>query len=200
MARKPAKKQSEILRYEELEQRVLFSADAMPGLDSIASAEQVLVQNVDEEVQTDTTNINDPAVQIEDVRHELVFVNEDVTDYQQLIDDLQQQNNHLTIEVVVLAADQSGIDQVTETLAQHDYLDAIHIISHGRDGAFALGSDWLGTDDLEANSGAISSWGSSLNAEADILLYGCNIATDASGQTLTNTLAELTGADVAASD
>ncbi|RLB76233.1 MAG: hypothetical protein DRH06_06350, partial [Deltaproteobacteria bacterium] len=102
MARKRAKKQLEILRYEELEQRVLFSADAMPGLDSVASEEQVLVQNVDEEVQTDTTNINDPAVQIEDVRHELVFVNEDVTDYQQLIDDLQQQNNHLTIEVVVL--------------------------------------------------------------------------------------------------
>ena len=44
MARKLAKKQHEILRYEELEQRLLFSADVMPGLDSFASEKQALVQ------------------------------------------------------------------------------------------------------------------------------------------------------------
>ena len=35
-----AKKQPEILRYEELEQRVLFSADVVPGLDTAAVEEQ----------------------------------------------------------------------------------------------------------------------------------------------------------------
>jgi len=68
MARKLAKKQHEILRYEELEQRLLFSADIMPGLDTDAVYEQVLVENVTGEAQTDTTNASDPAVQTEGAR------------------------------------------------------------------------------------------------------------------------------------
>ena len=48
MFKKLAKKQPEILRYEELEQRVLFSADFVPGLDADTDAvyEQVLVEDV----------------------------------------------------------------------------------------------------------------------------------------------------------
>ena len=37
MAKKRAKKQPKSLHYEELEQRVLFSADVVPGLDNIAA-------------------------------------------------------------------------------------------------------------------------------------------------------------------
>ena len=192
MARKLAKKQHEILRYEELEQRLLFSADIVPGLDADTDAvyEQVLVEDVAEKAQTETTNASDPAVQTEDVRRELVFVNENVTDYQQLIDDLHQTNDsERNIEVVVLAADQNGIKQVSEILTERDDLDAIHIITHGSDGSFALGSDWLASNDLLANSNAISAWGDALSKKADILLYGCNIAIDEDGQNLTDTLA-----------
>jgi hypothetical protein len=200
MARKLAKKQHEILRYEELEQRLLFSADFMPGLDTDAVYEQVLVENVTGEAQTNITNASDLAVQVEETRRELVFVNENVADYQQLIDDLQQGDDNRIIEVVVLADDQNGIEQVSEILAERDDLDAIHIITHGSDGSFALGSDWLASDDLLANSDAISVWGDALSKEADILLYGCNIAVDENGQNLTGILADLTGADVAASE
>ncbi|MCP4377420.1 MAG: DUF4347 domain-containing protein, partial [bacterium] len=49
-------------------------------------------------------------------------------------------------------------------------------------------------------SKAISAWGNALGEDADILLYGCNIAVGEDGRNLTDTLAELTGADVAASD
>ena len=67
MFKKVAKKQPEILRYEELEQRVLFSADFVPGLDADTDAvyEQVLVEDVAGEAQTDTTVASDPAVQTE---------------------------------------------------------------------------------------------------------------------------------------
>jgi len=202
MARKLAKKQHEILCYEELEQRLLFSADVVSGLDADIDAvyEQVLVEDVAGEAQTNITNASDLAVQVEETRRELVFVNENVADYQQLIDYLQQGDDNRIIEVVVLADDQNGIEQVSEILAERDHLDAIHIITHGSDGSFALGSDWLASDDLLANSDAISAWGDALNKEADILLYGCNIAVDEDGQNLTDTLATLTSADVAASE
>ncbi len=43
-------------------------------------------------------------------------------------------------------------------------------------------------------------WSNLLTADADILLYGCNVAENAEGKTFVNSLAQLTGADVAASD
>ncbi|NJM49010.1 MAG: DUF4347 domain-containing protein, partial [Alkalinema sp. RU_4_3] len=48
--------------------------------------------------------------------------------------------------------------------------------------------------------GQLKSWGAALGVDADILLYGCNLAQDAAGQAFVNLLAEATGADVAASD
>ena len=48
-------------------------------------------------------------------------------------------------------------------------------------------------------SSALAKIGSSLNSAGDILLYGCNVAQGDIGQSFINTLAQLTGADVAAS-
>ena len=132
---------------------------------------------------------------------ELVLINDNVYDIEQLVADIEQSDEQQrTIEVVVLDDERSGIDQVSTILAEYNDLDAIHIITHGSDGAFALGSDWLDNDDLLTNIDAIAAWGNSLSEDADILLYGCNIAVDEDGEILTDTLAELTGADVAASD
>ena len=142
MFKKIAKNQPAILRYEELEQRVLFSADFVPGLDADTDAvpEQVLIEDVAGEAQTHTTASSDPAAQAENTRRELVFVNESVADYEQLVADLQQGDDaEKIIEVVVLAADQSGIGQVTEALANYQDLDAVHLISHGIDGKVDIG-------------------------------------------------------------
>ncbi|XPM55095.2 MAG: DUF4347 domain-containing protein [Leptolyngbya sp. IPPAS B-1204] len=46
----------------------------------------------------------------------------------------------------------------------------------------------------------LQAWSKALTADADILLYGCNVAENASGKTFVNSLSQLTGADVAASD
>ena len=203
MFKKFAKKQPEILRYEELEQRVLFSADFVPGLDADTDAvyEQVLVEDVAGEAQTDTTAASNPAVQTEDVRRELVFVNENVADYEQLIADMQQGDDaEKIIEVVVLAADQSGIEQVTEALADYQNLDAVHLISHGSDGNVDIGNTQLDAASLNQNLAEISAWGDSFSEQGDFLIYGCNLAETEDGQSLINELSALTLTDVAASD
>ena len=196
-----AKKQPEILRYEELEQRVLFSADAVPGLDTAAVEEQVIVQDVGSDAQAEREAAPETVEQTpEEARSELVLVNENVTDYEQLVADLQTGSDNRIIEVVVLESDRNGIEQVSEILAERSDLAAVHVISHGSDGQISLGDSWLTSTTLQQNIDAVAGWGNALTERGDILFYGCNIAADSDGQSLLDDIAELTEADVIASD
>ncbi len=103
-------------------------------------------------------------------------------------------------EIIVLDPTRSGITQITEALAAHSNIDAVHILSHGDSGAVQLGSDMLDADALVAAQAEIQQWGNALSADADILLYGCNVASGAAGIEFVEDLSQLTGADVAASD
>jgi len=134
-------------------------------------------------------------------RRELVFVDTDTPDYQQLLDDLlANQDETRQFEVILLDNESDGISQITEALGNANGLDAVHIISHGTDGSIDLGNGALNYATLLANADLIRAWGSSFTEDGDLLIYGCNLAATADGQSLIDSLANLTGADVAASD
>ncbi|MEO8497833.1 MAG: DUF4347 domain-containing protein, partial [Planctomycetota bacterium] len=134
------------------------------------------------------------------LRKEIAFVDSQVLDYQQLIDDLQSQSGlDGQFEIVLLDANRDGVEQISEALAGYHELDAIHLISHGTDGAVKLGSTWLTSDNLAAYAEQIAGWGGALTTDGDLLLYGCDLAAHAKGQELVDALGALTGADVAAS-
>ena len=123
------------------------------------------------------------------------------SDYDRLLADLVSQNDaQHHVEVYVLDGKRDGIEQISEVLADYSGLDAVHIISHGNDGAIDLGGSTLDSASLQASAGLIETWGEALGAEADLLIYGCNLAATEAGQSLVTALGELTGADVAASD
>ena len=94
----------------------------------------------------------------------------------------------------------SGIDQISEILASRNGLGAIHLISHGSDAAIRIGGDTLDLARLQSEPEIFSQWGGALDAEGDILIYGCDVAATAEGEALIEALAEVTRADVAASD
>jgi len=73
-------------------------------------------------------------------------------------------------------------------------------VGHGVDGQINLGNSWLNSTTLEQNSDAVAGWGNALNETGDILFYGCNVAANSDGQSLLDSIAGLTGADVAASE
>ena len=73
------------------------------------------------------------------------------------------------------------------------------IISHGASGTVQLGDGMLTTETLRASTAIWEQIGQSLSADADILLYGCNVAQGQSGRTFLDRLARITNADVAAS-
>lgn len=103
------------------------------------------------------------------------------------------------VDWVVLTADQDGLDQITTYLAGTTNLDSIQIVSHGSPGSLLIGDSSIGSTTLDARASALAQIGSSLKAGGDILLYGCNVATGDVGNDFIQTLAVLTGADVAAS-
>ena len=123
----------------------------------------------------------------------LVIVDSRVPDYQSLINQLPAD---ATVRVV--GADESGLDVVGAELAKGEF-EAVHILSHGTPGSFALGTDTLNNDSLASHSAALSAWAAQLTAEADILLYGCDIAQGEQSQAFINEVARLTSADIAAS-
>ncbi|HMP70456.1 MAG TPA: DUF4347 domain-containing protein, partial [Pirellulaceae bacterium] len=101
--------------------------------------------------------------------------------------------------VILIDSSTDGVNFITDTLAKYSGLDSIKIFSHGADGAFQVGATWVNSWTLQFQGDFIASWGLSLAAHGDLLLYGCNIASTSEGEAFVQKLAEFTGADVAAS-
>ncbi len=133
-------------------------------------------------------------------KHELLFVDTRTPDYEQMLDDIQHADEGVSYEIIILDPNRDGVEQISEVLAQHQQVDAVHIVSHGKEGGVQLGNTWLQEDNLENYSEALQQWGAALTAESDLLFYGCNLAATTDGTELINALSQLTGADVAASD
>ncbi|GEC95377.1 hypothetical protein ZRA01_14500 [Zoogloea ramigera] len=137
--------------------------------------------------------------------NEVVFVDPRVADYRKLVDQTLQgrgQAEPARVEVVVLDLSSDGVDQIANWLGQYQDapLQAVHILSHGGSGELNLGTTVLDGSRLDVYADRLAHWGAALGADADLLLYGCNVAEGEAGQAFVERLAQLTGADVAASD
>nr|MBP7444353.1 DUF4347 domain-containing protein [Zoogloea sp.] len=173
---------------ETFESRLLYSAD--PGPAGIVTA--VLAAPIQQ---------SDGAIGLQDQGTELVFVDARTPDVQQLIDDLAaQQQAGRRVEVIVVGADEDGIGRIGSALSGRDDVSAIHVVGHGASGTAQLGASTLDAESIFQRAGEIAAWGDALTGEADLLLYGCDVGDGASGRSLVASLAQLTGADVAASD
>ena len=138
----------------------------------------------------------------ESLQRELVFVDTGVANYEQLLDELRgdRPDESRELEVYLLDSEQDGIAQISDILASHTDLDAVHLISHGTTGQIKLGNVWLNFDRLDGYAGEIAGWNQALRDGGDLLIYGCDLASTADGRSLVDALGELTGADVAASN
>jgi glucose/arabinose dehydrogenase len=124
----------------------------------------------------------------------LVFIDGAVSNYAALAAAAQP-----GVTVVILDTERDGIAQITDVLRQYRDVAAVHVVSHGSSGAIQLGSATLSNTTLGQYQAALNQWSASLSAEADVLLYGCDVASGAAGQALLQSLGAATGADVAAS-
>jgi len=103
-------------------------------------------------------------------------------------------------EVHILTAAEPGLEQIATVLAGRSEVDAISLISHGTEGQLALAGDIVTRQELATSAETLARIGNALSDTADILLYGCNVAKGEKGLSFIDTLSQLTGADIAASD
>ncbi|HET6788583.1 MAG TPA: DUF4347 domain-containing protein, partial [Aquabacterium sp.] len=170
---------------EALETKLLYSADFAPAA--------FLASDVSINTPSPTSSAT--------ASTELVFIDASVPDLQVLVDDLRQQADQgRAIDVIIIQSEEDGLARITQELAGRQDVSAVHLLGHGDQGHMQLGLSTLNTQTLLSQAQDIAAWGDALSSDADILLYGCDVAASETGRALTRDLAQLTGADVAASD
>ncbi|MFN6475925.1 DUF4347 domain-containing protein, partial [Nostoc sp. DedQUE07] len=125
----------------------------------------------------------------------LVFIDPQVDDYQSLVMGVLPDTS-----VVVLDANQDGIEQISQVLESHQGVNSLHIVSHGAPGCIYLGNSQLNNETLNRYAAQLMGWANALGEDAQLLLYGCKVAQTEPGVLFIRCLSELTGAVVAASD
>ncbi|MCG7985255.1 MAG: Ig-like domain-containing protein [Candidatus Thiodiazotropha lotti] len=204
MRRRRSNTQTNALVCEELEPRLLLSADLagatidLTGNDTEQSVNEADLQAIEAALQSENQFHSNPP---DPTPRELVIIDPATPDYESMLDDLLSRNDDARqFEIVLLTSGVDGIGQISEILAEYDGLDAIHLISHGSEGEIRLGDTNLDLELLQQSVEQITTWGEALTAEGDWLIYGCDIASTSSGEQFIEQFAALTGADVAASD
>ncbi len=125
---------------------------------------------------------------------QLVFIDSRVQDPQALLKGISP-----NAEVHFLDPNKDGVAQINSIIAREKApIAGIYILSHGSSGSLELGSSELNSTTLETTyAQEISSWGSHLTTNANILLFGCDVAAGTTGRQFVTELSDLTHVAVA---
>ena len=185
-----------------LEPRIVFDAAAVATADD--TADQVSEQQTDAALDyeggkgaTDTSEeqLDVSAIEPSGTTTEIAFVDGAVENLDQLLTEIGPD-----VEVVLLDADSDGVKQIASVLKDRTDVDAIHILAHGDEGKLYLGNTVLDATSIQGEHlDELTAIGSSLTAEGDILIYGCDFTGGDAGLEAAILLGGITGADIAAS-
>ncbi len=146
------------------------------------------------EILTASVNSSAPTAPPVAGRVEVVFVEDNVLDIDTLLKGIGDGR-----EVHILDFSKDGLKQMADILAGRKNIDALHLISHGKEASVNLGGLILDQSSLGSHAAELKIIGDSLSKDGDILLYGCDIGAN-QGKTFIDQLALMTGADIAASN
>jgi Domain of unknown function (DUF4347)/RTX calcium-binding nonapeptide repeat (4 copies) len=124
----------------------------------------------------------------------LIFIDPSVEDYQSLM-----QGAKAEAETILLDSG-DAIEQISQVLAGRRQVQSLQIISHGDEGKLLFRSSQLGADTLDRYAAQLRQWQRALTDDANILLYGCNVAIGEAGKAFVRQISRLTHAAVAASE
>mgnify|MGYP000040805651 CR=1 FL=1 len=102
----------------------------------------------------------------------------------------------LGMDIHILKAEEDGIAQLQTLLPLYQHLSGLHLICQGAPGQLQLGTTLLSEINLWAYADDIRQWRDSLNDNAEIFIYGCDLAANRVGQAFVSWLKFLTGAGI----
>ena len=177
--------------FESLEERVLF--DGVPDATFVLPQADA-VTPIPEQVQS-LEQIDSQAPR------ELILIDAGVENSEALLAEILESKPNSALEIRMIDGNSDGIEQISAILAESDSkYDAIHIISHGNEGEVILGNTSLTAENLNQYADELAGWADALGEDADLLFYGCDLAGNEAGEDFIETISDITGADVAASD
>ncbi|GAD63489.1 Ig-like domain-containing protein [Aquipseudomonas alcaligenes] len=178
-----------------LEQRMMFDGAVAATTQEVAATAESHAAPTDAAQPHDTTPATAAAPTSSEHGSTVVFVDSRVSDAVKLLQGVSPD-----AKIVYLDATKDGVKQMADYLSQHGGQDSIQIIAHGNEGDLWLGTSYLNQNTLANYSQSLAQVGSGIKAGGDILIYACNTAGGETGRTFVESLASLTGRDVAASD
>lgn len=125
----------------------------------------------------------------------LIFIDGSVDNYQSLI-----QGADSNAAVFLLDPHRDGIEQIRQACLRYRGITNLHIVSHGDAGTLQLGTVWLDAQNLPHYARHLRQWSRALAKDAEVLLYGCRVASGAVGKAFVWQLSQLIGAKIAASE
>ena len=188
------------IEIETLEARILFSADLNPFAQNLTDL------SASDAPAAEVRLIDTPKALIQDqTQRELLVIDESVIETQSgLIDSLlhdQQLDNEgrqRLFDIRVIDSARDGLDQLSKITAEGQRWSAVHLISHGSSGSISLGNGFLNSETLESRASQVAALESLFTGNRDLLLYGCDLASNPQGQLFLSRLGALTHSDIAA--
>ena len=125
----------------------------------------------------------------------VVFIESDVPDIKTLV-----QNIDAHTRIVLLDSTKDGVDEIASYLSAHKGMKNVYVFSHGSEAQLDLGTATLDSASMNGRYATdLAKINQSLAPNANILVYGCDFAKNADGDSAAHLLSKLTGASVAAS-
>jgi hypothetical protein len=128
--------------------------------------------------------------------NQIFVIDQRIENYQALLQAVEDQG----MKTILLHPERDGMSQLLQALEGYDDIQGLHIFSHAAPGSLQLGSTLLNQASLANHADLFSQLGLKLSDSGDLLFYGCELALGDEGDAFIQSVAELTGADVAASD
>ena len=176
----------------------------VPAEEAAAQADELLAELISTvaeelaEVEENSAKADESEVQQTLVRGpELIVIDYRVQDADGVLAELL--NTDRDFRLLRLDGDSSGLQQIADKLQQLNHVSAIHLLTHGTNAEIWLGGTQLNGSTLPLHAAELTAWQQSLTADADLLIYGCDVAETVAGTSFLDRLSQLTGADIAAS-
>ncbi|NJR25899.1 MAG: DUF4347 domain-containing protein, partial [Richelia sp. CSU_2_1] len=131
---------------------------------------------------------------INSVMSSIAFIDSALPDFSTLCNGIEKGT-----EVITLDAAGDGVAQIAKALGNRSNIQSIHIISHGSPASLQLGAIDLNLTNLKKYGKQLQQWARSLAENAEILLYGCEVAAGDAGAEFVQQISQLTRAKIAAS-
>lgn len=135
-----------------------------------------------------------PHLPLDPVANGILFIENNVEDFQRLATEASS-----SLEVVVLDAQKDGLQQIATALTGRKDVPAVHLISHGSSGSLNLGQLSLDREALQLRHQDLATMRKALRGDAELFLYGCDVAQGSDGRAFVSALSEALSVQVAAS-